>query len=130
MGQEELRNEFWPEIDLFYRVDAIHRFVFLTAPAMSPKDNYSEGLIGLHFESGLFRILRSSTLPTHDIDRFRYRRLRVGVQHLAIPCGPPAVGCRFRSHHSSSTTQASIRDSGMPAMNRDGLERSRPLSLS
>jgi hypothetical protein len=80
-GQDETRNEFWPEVDAYYRLDASYRLFFLVAPAFSREHNYAEGQVGAHIEMGLLPIFRSRWREMHDIDRFRFLRFRVGVRY-------------------------------------------------
>ena len=78
-AQDEARNEFWPELNVFYRLDASYRLFFFVAPAFSD-NNFTEGQVGAHIEMGLFPILRTSWKETYDVDRFRFVRFRAGIQ--------------------------------------------------
>jgi len=79
--QDQTRNEFWPEIDVYYRLDPTYRLFFLLAPSFSREDNYSEGNAGAHIEMGVFPILRQHAAGTYDIDRFRFVRFRTGIRY-------------------------------------------------
>ncbi len=81
LAQDDTRNEFWPEIDLYYRLNPTYRLFFLVAPSFSRKDNYSEGQAGAHIEMGILPIFRGRESATHDIDRFRFLRFRTGIRY-------------------------------------------------
>lgn len=78
-GQDQTRNEFWPEVDAYYRLNATYRLFFLVSPSISREDNYGEVQMAGHVEVGVFPIFRSQWAETYDVDRFRFLRLRVGA---------------------------------------------------
>jgi hypothetical protein len=76
---QESRDEFWPELDVYWRINAVTRLFFLSAPAINRTDSYGDGQWGAHAEFGILPIFRREFGETYDIDRFRFLRFRVGV---------------------------------------------------
>jgi hypothetical protein len=78
---QETRNEFWPELNVFVRSDAVTRFYFMAAPTVSRQESYGESQYGAHVEFGLMPIFRSDFGSTVDIDRYRFLRFRAGIRY-------------------------------------------------
>jgi len=78
---QESRNEFWPEADFFYRLDAVSRLFVQVAPAINRQETFGECQYGAYVEFGVFPIFRREFGETYDIDRFRFLRFRAGVSY-------------------------------------------------
>ena len=80
---QQTRSEFWPELDVYWRMDAITRFLFMAAPTINRQEAYGEGEWGAFVEFGVAPILRREFRETYDIDRFRFLRFRAGVSYVS-----------------------------------------------
>jgi hypothetical protein len=78
---QESRNEFWPEADVFYRLNAVSRLFLQVAPAINRQETFGECQYGAYAEFGVFPIFRREFGETYDIDRFRFLRFRAGVSY-------------------------------------------------
>ena len=61
-AQDQTRNEFWPELNAYYRLNPTYRLFFMVSPSLSREDNYGDVQVAGHFEMGLFPIFRINGL--------------------------------------------------------------------
>jgi len=78
---QQSREEFWPELQVYWRLDAVTRLFFQSAPARNRAESYGDGLVGAHVEFGLFPIFQRAFGETYDVERFRFLRFRLGVNY-------------------------------------------------
>lgn len=78
---QQSRDEFWPELHVYWKLDAVTRLFFQSSPAKNRAESYGDGLVGAHVEFGLFPIFQRQFGETYDVERFRFLRFRVGVNY-------------------------------------------------
>lgn len=82
--------QFWPEVDVYYRLSSNARLFFLLAPVCEVEDgqrsDITETQFGAHFEVGLVPIGRAKRAPSrYDGERMKYLRCRAGLRYQSVP---------------------------------------------
>jgi hypothetical protein len=81
-GQEDtIRDELWPEVDLFVRLNDHSRLFLLGTLARNRNEGYAEGTVGAHLDAFVAPIVRPWLRHTPDADKRRFLSLRLGYRH-------------------------------------------------
>lgn len=80
--EAETVEQFWPEANVYVRLNEGQRLFFLVAPVRERNVGQSEIQVGAHWEIGLSPRLRAGRLSEkYDADRLRYLRFRAGIRY-------------------------------------------------
>jgi hypothetical protein len=87
MSDDQEDQQFWPELDVYYRLNPDARLFFLLAPVREVNDGERSGIedtqIGAHVEVGLFPIAKERRAKVrYDDERMKFLRFRTGVRYF------------------------------------------------
>ena len=80
-GEDETRNEFWPEVDAYARLSGRSRLHLLATISHAREVDYAEAMVGGHVDFFLKPILRSGLRDTPDVFKRRYLSFRIGYRY-------------------------------------------------
>lgn len=80
-AQDDTRNEFWPEADVFVGLNDHSRLFFLATVTKAGEVDYREGMLGAHVDFFVKPIARPWLRETADIDKRRLLSFRLGYRY-------------------------------------------------
>ncbi len=81
IAQDEVRTEFWPEVDVFAGLSQHSRLFFLASLTKAEEVDYREASVGAHVDLFLKPVLRPGLRHTPDVDKRRYLSFRLGYRY-------------------------------------------------
>ena len=81
LSQESARSQFWPELDVFYRLDSQWRLFALTSITREREIQYTDWQIGAHLEFSFYPLPPLMKVMATDFERFRAFQFRVGYTY-------------------------------------------------
>jgi hypothetical protein len=80
-ADDDTRNEFWPELDAYVRLNDRTRLFFLASVSRAREADYTEGMVGGHVDLALKPLLRHPLRETPDVLKHRYLSFRAGYRY-------------------------------------------------
>ncbi len=80
-------DTFWPELDVFFKLNADSRIYFFYTGARTREEGYTDGQLGIHYDLYTRPIFKGRIERNPDIPRNRFLMLRVGYVYAGTPPG-------------------------------------------
>lgn len=80
-AQEDTRNEFWPEVDVYAGLNDWSRLYLLATLTRAEEVDYREASVGAHVDFFLKPVLRPWLRDTADVHRRRFFSFRLGYRY-------------------------------------------------